>query len=65
MSDVDTSNRFVVSACRDSVVSVGLNFSITKGEALNLAAYLVALADPGGEEFQKVYRAVLGAYYGA
>lgn len=31
---------------------------ISKDEALNLAAYLVALADPKGEDFAKVLDAV-------
>ena len=65
MSDaVDTSNKFMVGIGEEDVVFMKpLPPRIPKSDALNLAAYIVALADPdtGNEdgEFDKLLTAIL------
>jgi hypothetical protein len=60
MSEIDTTNKFMVGmTARDEFVMIMLPVRrIPKVDALNLAAYIVALADPLGEEFSKVLEAV-------
>jgi hypothetical protein len=57
---VNTINEFLVGV-RASEIIIGLPplRPLTRGEALRLAAWLVAVADPFGDEFDKVRRAVL------
>lgn len=61
---IDTTNTFGVSAAGDSVsilfnrllaARVGI---LTKDEALVMAAYLVSIADPGGQRFAQVLEEV-------
>lgn len=55
METIDTTNRFLVGARGDSVIIMRRpNAELSKEDALNLAAWLVALADPDGEEFKAV-----------
>lgn len=49
---------FMVGARGDSIAIMSFGKELTKSQALNLAAWLVALADPGGEEFEKYLTAV-------
>ena len=56
--DIDTTNRFLVSARGDEVLVLNPpRTGISRDDALNLAAWLVALAG-GGEKFAAVLRAV-------
>lgn len=57
---VNTVNEFLV-GIRGGDIIIGLPplRPITKDEALRLAAWLVAVADPTGDDFDKVRRAVL------
>jgi hypothetical protein len=50
--------RWMVAGHGDKFAILRLNIEMDKDEALNLAAWLVALADPGGEEFAKYLHAV-------
>jgi hypothetical protein len=57
---MDTFNKFMVGVQADKVVIlniVGPSY-LSKDEALNLAAWLVSLADPGGEKFTDMLSAV-------
>lgn len=63
-------NKFAVGAHGDRIVILGLGaiasemnneFGLSRGDALNLAAYLVALADPKDELFPALLRDVRGA----
>ena len=66
---IDTSNAFLVRAMPSPVVEAerlivfttrgGLNILLDRQEAMNLSAWLRALADPAGMESEKVYQAVL------
>jgi hypothetical protein len=58
-SDIDTANRFMV-ACQGDLVIVMAPpmLPMTRDFALNLAAYLVCMADPLGERFAQVLKAV-------
>lgn len=60
--DQSTENLYLVGAQGSHVhIKRGLGQQIlTRAEALNLAAYLVALADPTGEDFEQVLEAVRG-----
>jgi hypothetical protein len=49
---------FMVGGRGDKIAIMILGREVTKPQALNLAAWLVALADPGGEEFKKYFDAV-------
>lgn len=56
---IETLNQFIVAANGDCIVVMHPpNTPLTKEEALNLAAYLVALADPTHERFAKVLKAI-------
>lgn len=44
---------FMVGAMGDKITIMKFNAQLTKEQALNLAAWLVSLADPGTEEFQQ------------
>jgi hypothetical protein len=58
--EIDTTNQFGV--CASGNGSIGIlvppRGMLTKQQALTLAAWLVALADPLGEEFQNILEAV-------
>lgn len=56
-AEIDTANRFLVGARGDDLVILRFARSVTKEEALNLAAWLVALADSKGE-FPAILEAV-------
>jgi hypothetical protein len=60
MSEIDTTNKFMVSTTpRDEFVMIMLPVRrLPREDALNLAAYIVALVDPLGEEFSKVLEAI-------
>lgn len=62
MSDpFDTANRFMVGGLGDGfIIMRPPTGKLTKAEALNLAAYLVALAEEDAGEFQQVLDAVQG-----
>jgi hypothetical protein len=56
---IDTSNDFLVGVRGDDLVVMRpLRGCITKAEALRLAAWLVVLADPLGEQWAEVMAAV-------
>lgn len=61
---IDTTNKFAVAigAGRDGAVHImrSIPRSLSKAEALNLAAYLVALADDDGD-FAELLEAVMNA----
>lgn len=63
MEGIDTFNKFMVGSMAGQVTLLrGIPpGGLTKQDALLLAAYLVAMADPGREEFDKVLAAVLNA----
>ena len=61
---IDTTNRFAVSAFGDGVAILNppaAGEPLTRADALNLAAWLVALADPLEDEFAAVLEAVENA----
>lgn len=62
MSAIDPSNRFAVSIDGHGCLWLHLcprpHEPLSRDDALNLAAWLAALADPGGEEFARVLRAM-------
>jgi hypothetical protein len=60
MSEIDTTNKFMVGTTpRNEFVMIMLPVRrIPREDALNLAAYIVALVDPLGEEFSKVLEAI-------
>ena len=49
---------FMVGGRGDKIAIMAFGRELTKEQALNLAGWLVALADPGGEEFQKYLTAI-------
>ncbi len=55
---MDTSNKFGVSIQGGNIVLLNARHVLSKDEALNLAAYLVSMADPGGDKFAEVLTAV-------
>lgn len=57
---IDTTNQFMVGANRDRViVQIPVRRPLEKEEAIRLAAWLVAIADPTQKRFTKVLAAVL------
>ena len=56
---IDTANHFLVSVGGQGIsVMNAPRLPMSKDEALNLAAWLVAVADPLGDDFQAVLDAV-------
>lgn len=53
---LDTSNRFLVGArpASDTVVITAYHIVLRREEAINLAAWLAAVSDPGGKDFERV-----------
>ena len=52
-------NKFIVGLRLDGYVMVQRPFGpLTKDDAINLAAHLVAIADPGREKFDRVLEEV-------
>lgn len=59
---MDTTNKYMVSALGDRLLILNPpKNTISKDDALLLAAWLVVLADPAEEEFEAVLFAVQGA----
>lgn len=60
MSTIDTTNRFLVGSRGDKISIMVLHTEISKEQALNLAAYLVCMADMSQdhEDFNKVLEAI-------
>jgi hypothetical protein len=55
----DTSNKFFVGSNGTHIVTIKpVPQAMTREEALNLAAWIVAIADPGREEFDGLHQAV-------
>jgi hypothetical protein len=52
-------NEFLVGIVAGDIMILRPKQRMTKKEALNLAAWIVALADPSGERWDKVLEAVL------
>jgi len=52
-------NKFLVGVLAGDIVIMRPKQRLTKEEALNLAAWIVALADPSGEQWEKTLEAVL------
>jgi hypothetical protein len=61
VAEVDTFNKFGVAMQAGVIWLRPPSLRITREDALLLAAYLVSLADPGGDQFPKVLEAVQGA----
>lgn len=57
---LDTINRFGVGVRGDRITIMAAQHELSKAEALNLAAWLVVLADPSGRDFIDLYNAVKG-----
>lgn len=55
---IDTRNLFLIGAQGDRIVLLRPPTNLTHAEAINAAAYLVALSERSFEEFQRVYEAV-------
>lgn len=51
-------NGFMVGARGEMIAIMALGREITKDQALNLAAWLIALADPGQERFERFLEAI-------
>lgn len=49
---------FIVAGRADKICIMAFGQELTREQALNLAGWLVALADPIGEEFQKYLTAI-------
>ena len=49
---------FMVGSRGDKIAILAFDKEITREQALNLAAWLVALVDPLGDEFQRYFKAV-------
>ena len=60
MSKIDTTNRYLVAAKADGSVVIMFQplRAMSKNDALLLAAWLVAIADPLGDDFKAVLEAV-------
>lgn len=57
--ELNSSNKFMVGVSGARVVFLKpLPHTISMDDAVNLAAWLVALADPAGEKFESVHEAV-------
>lgn len=56
----DTSNQFLVATSRDGerVCAMPWGGVVSRAEALNMAAWIVALTDPEQKEFQPLLKAV-------
>jgi len=65
IEEIDTSNRFLVGskAGGEKIAIMVLHVEISKEQALNLAAYLVAISDisPDHREFKRYLDAIEGA----
>lgn len=58
-SPIDTTNLYLVGRVGDKIrVSRNTQLPMTRAEALNLAAWLVTLADPEGKQFPAVLKAI-------
>lgn len=58
--DIDTTNRFAVGLRGDDeIIVLRLGQRLTREDALNLAAYLVAVADSSRKDFDRLLAAVL------
>lgn len=56
---IDTMNEFLVGAQADAIViMVRIPHRLSRERALCLAAWLAAVADPGGDDFAAVVEAV-------
>jgi hypothetical protein len=59
MEEIDTRNRFLVGGQGDDVViMLPVSGRIRRADALNLAAWIVAIADPLDDAFSKILEAV-------
>lgn len=60
MEQIDTTNKFMVGGGPSDKISImsPCHGSISREDALLLAAWIVALADPGMEDFKKVFEAI-------
>ena len=63
MSKADTSNQFSVGAYGGRALQIcdaaRLLHPISRAQAINLAAWLMVLADPTGEEFHRVLKEIV------
>lgn len=59
-SEIDTTNKYLVSRRGGDILILATNARLSKENALNLAAWLVALADDGTapHSFAEILRAV-------
>jgi hypothetical protein len=57
--EIDTFNKFIVAGnAGGTIIMNPPRTPMTKQEALTLAAWLVAMNDPGQEEFEAIFNAV-------
>lgn len=57
---VDSGNWFLVGGRGDEIVILRQpTGTLTKAEAVNLAAWLMVMADPTGEEFERVVKEIV------
>jgi hypothetical protein len=60
--EMDSFNQFMVGSREDAIVILNYqNRALTRKEALNLAAWLVATADYEGKEFSQILDAVMSS----
>lgn len=65
MLELDTGNRFLVTAHQDKVISMVLDRHFTRSEALSLAAWLVSAVDMLETDAQLTARKEFDALYEA
>ena len=63
MPEIDSSNRFLVGLTGAGAIQIMLppRAPISKEDAINLAAWLLAIADPGREQFERTWKAVMSS----
>ena len=55
---IETFNKSMVGVRGDHIVSPLRGFELTRDEALNMAAWIVVLADPVGDDFNRLREAI-------
>ena len=60
MSEIDTTNKFMVCTQGDKVAIIKHPYAMNKADALNLAAWLVSIADTN-DEFKMILEKVKNA----
>lgn len=58
LANTDTTNDLMVGARGDDILILRLGRVLDREAALRLAAWIVAIADPGGDDFERIYAAI-------